>query len=397
MVAEKEGIGYEEEALSVIAEKADGGMRDALSIFDQAVSFCQGNITYQKVIEDLNVLDSENYFSIVDLSLQNKVPEVMVLLNNVIGKGFDGGHLIGGLASHIRNVLMAKDEQTLPLLEVSQRQAEKFKEQAQKCPVTFLYNALKLCNQCDINYRASSNKRLLVELTLIQIAQLTQEEDSPAAGRSPKRLKSLFQKLISNVQPKAASQGVAGRSHAAKQQPQAASAAPTAQQPSTSAAKPAASPSLRLSSLGMTFANMRKSAGIAQQEDEQEMKDTGERDTFDDDQLLLQWMSMCNRMPQTMAGLAARMKNMTPHITQLPDVEVVVDNDMLLSQLTAIKNRIRNTLARDLHNTSLKLTVRLAKADEVTRAFTKRELYDNMQKANPAIKHLGEALDLELT
>ena len=188
MVAEKEGIGYEEEALSVIAEKADGGMRDALSIFDQAVSFCQGNITYQKVIEDLNVLDSENYFSIVDLSLQNKVPEVMVLLNNVIGKGFDGGHLIGGLASHIRNVLMAKDEQTLPLLEVSQRQAEKFKEQAQKCPVTFLYNALKLCNQCDINYRASSNKRLLVELTLIQIAQLTQEEDSPAAGRSPKRL-----------------------------------------------------------------------------------------------------------------------------------------------------------------------------------------------------------------
>ena len=397
MVAEKEGIGYEEEALSVIAEKADGGMRDALSIFDQAVSFCQGNITYQKVIEDLNVLDSENYFSIVDLSLQNKVPEVMVLLNNVIGKGFDGGHLIGGLASHIRNVLMAKDEQTLPLLEVSQRQAEKFKEQAQKCPVTFLYNALKLCNQCDINYRASSNKRLLVELTLIQIAQLTQEEDSPAAGRSPKRLKSLFQKLISNVQPKAASQGVAGRSHAAKQQPQAASTAPTDQQPSTSAAKPAASPSLRLSSLGMTFANMRKSAGIAQQEDEQEMKDTGERDTFDDDQLLLQWMSMCNRMPQTMAGLAARMKNMTPHITQLPDVEVVVDNDMLLSQLTAIKNRIRNTLARDLHNTSLKLTVRLAKADEVTRAFTKRELYDNMQKANPAIKHLGEALDLELT
>ena len=397
MVAEKEGIGYEEEALSVIAEKADGGMRDALSIFDQAVSFCQGNITYQKVIEDLNVLDSENYFSIVDLSLQNKVPEVMVLLNNVIGKGFDGGHLIGGLASHIRNVLMAKDEQTLPLLEVSQRQAEKFKEQAQKCPVTFLYNALKLCNQCDINYRASSNKRLLVELTLIQIAQLTQEEDSPAAGRSPKRLKSLFQKLISNVQPKAASQGVAGRSHAAKQQPQAASTAPTDQQPSTSSAKPAASPSLRLSSLGMTFANMRKSAGIAQQEDEQEMKDTGERDTFDDDQLLLQWMSMCNRMPQTMAGLAARMKNMTPHITQLPDVEVVVDNDMLLSQLTAIKNRIRNTLARDLHNTSLKLTVRLAKADEVTRAFTKRELYDNMQKANPAIKHLGEALDLELT
>ena len=122
MVAEQEQITYEEDALNVIAEKADGGMRDALSIFDQAASFCQGNSTYQKVIEDLNVLDSENYFNIIDLSIENKVSDVMVLLNNVISKGFDGGHLINGLAQHVRNVLMAKDEQTLPLLEVSQRQ-----------------------------------------------------------------------------------------------------------------------------------------------------------------------------------------------------------------------------------------------------------------------------------
>ena len=138
MVAEKEGIGYEEEALNVIAEKADGGMRDALSVFDQAASFCQGNITYNKVIEDLNVLDADNYFNIIDLSLDNKVADIMVLLNNIINKGFDGGHLISGLASHVRNVMMAKDEQTLPLLQVSQRQMEKYKEQAQKCPLNFL-------------------------------------------------------------------------------------------------------------------------------------------------------------------------------------------------------------------------------------------------------------------
>ena len=122
-VAEKEGIGYEEEALAVIAEKADGGMRDALSIFDQAASFCQGNNTYKKVIEDLNVLDSEYYFRIVDLSINNNVSELMVLLNDIIGKGFDGGLLIQGLAKHVRNVLMAKDPQTLPLLEVSEQQS----------------------------------------------------------------------------------------------------------------------------------------------------------------------------------------------------------------------------------------------------------------------------------
>ena len=201
-VAEKEGVQYEEEALAVIAEKADGGMRDALSIFDQAVSFCQGNITYQKVIEDLNVLDSENYFQIIDLAVENKVADIMVLLNQIINKGFDGGLLIGGLAKHVRNVLMAKDPQTLPLLEVSDQQRERYQEQAKKCETRFLYDALRLMNQCDINYRQSSNKRLLVELTLIEVAQLTQPDDAVGSGRKPRRLKSLFKQLIQQPQPK---------------------------------------------------------------------------------------------------------------------------------------------------------------------------------------------------
>ena len=162
-VADQEGITYEEQALAVIAEKADGGMRDALSIFDQAASFCQGNITYEKVIEDLNVLDAENYFQMIDLAVANKVSDIMVLLNNVINKGFDGGLLIQGLAKHVRNVLMAKDPQTLPLLEVSDQQRQRYQEQAKRCETRFLYQALKLMNQCDINYRQSSNKRLLVD------------------------------------------------------------------------------------------------------------------------------------------------------------------------------------------------------------------------------------------
>lgn len=207
MVAEKEGIQYEEQALSVIAEKADGGMRDALSIFDQAASFSQGNVTYQKVIEDLNVLDAENYFRIIDLALQNKAADIMVLLNNVINKGFDGGNLVGGLASHVRNVLMAKDAATLPLLEVSDEQRARYQQQAKACPTLFLYKALQIMNRCDVQYRTSSNKRLLVELTLIEVAQITQKDDDvPSAGRSPKRLKTLFKLLApSHQQPKAAS------------------------------------------------------------------------------------------------------------------------------------------------------------------------------------------------
>ena len=130
----------------------------------------------------------------------------MLLLNSVIEKGFDGGNLINGLASHVRNVLMAKDEPTVKLLEVSERQKTQYKEQAKKCPVKFLYQALKIMNQCDLAYRQSSNKRLLVELTLIQVAQLTQPEDADGAGRSPKQLKILFRLLTQKPRNKAVQQ-----------------------------------------------------------------------------------------------------------------------------------------------------------------------------------------------
>ena len=210
MVASKEGIRYEEEALNVIAEKADGGMRDALSIFDQAASFSQGDITYEKVLQDLNVLDSDNYFKIIDLALQNKVSDIMLLLNGIISRGFDGGNIINGLASHVRNVLMAKDDSTLPLLETSDQQRERFRDQARRCPTPFLYKALEIMNRCDVNYKQSSNKRLLVELTLIEVAQITQPDgdDKPGAGRSPKRLKILFKNLMVTPQPKPAQQVV---------------------------------------------------------------------------------------------------------------------------------------------------------------------------------------------
>jgi DNA polymerase-3 subunit gamma/tau len=406
MVAEKEGITYEEEALNIIAEKADGGMRDALSIFDQAVSFCQGNITYQKVIEDLNVLDAENYFQIIDLAIENKVADIMVLLNNVINKGFDGGHLISGLASHVRNVLMAKDEQTISLLEVSQRQMERYRQQAKKCPVNFLYKALKIMNDCDINYRQSSNKRLLVELTLIQVAQITQEDDSPAAGRGPKRLKSLFKKLMKNAQAMVAAQGTTERhlqtdveEHAAKQ-PSTPSLSTTIKsaEPKPAEAKTAnAHPKVHLSSIGMTFANLSKSPEKpSYQKENLATKEKSEHQEFSNDMLLLQWTAMCNRMPQQMAGMAARMKNMTPTITTFPQIEVVIDNEILLKQMTAIQRRIRNTMAQSLHNSDITLSLRLAKADEVKKILNNRELLEDMRTKNPALDKLLNELEMEL-
>ena len=391
-VAEKEGITYEEEALNVIAEKADGGMRDALSIFDQAASFCQGNITYEKVLDDLNVLDSENYFNIIDLALENKVAETMVLLNNVIAKGFDGGHLIGGLAKHVRNVLMAKDDSTLSLLEVSDQQRQRYKEQAAKCPAPFLYKALKLMNQCDINYRQSSNKRLLVELTLIQVAQITQEDDTPVAGRSPKRLKSLFQRTLTQQVP---------QNKTAKQVAVAEPVVPKTEPTEPTAPKAPTAKRQSLSAMGFSFSSLKKrheSTETSDDSDEIKITATDEGSApFTQIELKTEWNNMLNRMPQSMVGLVARLKNITPKLLDYPNVEVVVDNQILLNQLKQIQGRVRATLANDLKEPNLTLSLRLTQGSEVRKTLSKKELFEKMRKNNPAVEKLRESLNLILS
>lgn len=402
-VAEKEGITYEDEALNIIAEKADGGMRDALSVFDQAASFCQGNITYAKVTEDLNVLDTDNYFNIVDLCLQNKVSDAMLLLNSIIAKGFAGGHFINGLASHIRNVLMAKDVQTLPLLEVSQQQRQKYEEQAKKCPTTFLYQALKLLNQCDINYRQSSNKRLLVEITLIQIAQITQPDDTPAGvGRSPKRLKSLFKKLAP-VKGGETTQQVVGL-ETGKVSPANASHSQLSSTPKkkdtgvqTSTNTQPTRPRLKISDLGISFGSLRSTSTKNITQDETQQQTTAASTTFSNEELRIQWNVMCNRMPPEKIGLSQRMKNLLPQITTFPQVEVVIENDILLKQLQDIKGKIQATLRMLLQNNNLLLSLRLAEAQEVTKIYSKREIFELLKKENPQLDKLCHNLGLELS
>ena len=408
-VAEKENIQYEEEALAIIAKKADGGMRDALSIFDQAASFSQGNITYQKVIEDLNVLDADNYFNIVSLALENKVSEIMVLLNDVLNKGFDGGHLVNGLASHVRNVLMAKDAQTLPLLEVSQQQRQRYQEQAQKCPTRFLYNALQIMNRCDVEYRQSSNKRLLVELTLIQVAQITQKDDDvPASGRSPKRLKSLFKNLILKAQQKPAPQVVGSLKHndeAHRSDDRKTVVNPSQALPSASVtpvSRPAAKvmsglpKSINLGALSMSFDNLLKSDKKKTQEDEPEITNKDENETFTQQELVVRWRAMCTRMPDKMQALAQRMKNITPTITEFPNIQVLAENNIQLNEMLPIRSRIRATLAKDLHNGQIGLTIRLARQEEIKPMLTPREELDKLMRNNSPVKKLVEALGLDL-
>ena len=415
MVAEKEGITAEQEALEVIAEKADGGMRDALSIFDQAASFCQGNITYQKVIEDLNVLDAENYFRIVDLSLENKVPEVMVLLNDVINNGFDGGQLIAGLARHVRNVLMAKDPQTLPLLEASEQQKEKYKLQAQKADTRFLYQALRLMNDCDVNYRQSTNKRLLVELTLIEIAQITQPDDAAGSGRRPRQLKCLFQNIVRQQrQGKAAAQVAAAVAVADNKQGdnnqvvarQGDKVENTAQQEHQRTNYSTVNrPVLKAgSNVGFSWNKVREMSKRSKIQivpgmlapNDPNSKPATDNNQFSQEDLELQWMSMCNRMPQKLSAIATRMKNMNPEIGEFPHVKVMVDNQVILEQMLQIQKSILNTLKLYLSNTSITLELVLTKHEEAVRILSRREQFEAMSKENPAVEKLRELMDLEL-
>ena len=420
MVADREKISYEGEALGVIAEKADGGMRDALSIFDQVASFSQGNVTFEKTIEDLNVLDADNYFKTVFLALDNKVADIMLLLNGVLAKGFDGGNFIVGLASHIRNVLMAKDPQTLPLLEVGDRQREQYREQAQKCPVRFLYQALRIANRCDVQYRQSSNKRLLVELTLIEIAQITQPEDDAAgAGRSPKQLKTLFQKLLRQVQPERGAQvapvAQRKRQHAqqtvqpATDQSQSADQKadqrtepkPTQQSSETVRTVPPAgalkSAKLNLGrSMGMSFGDILTHKDKPTAEQTVEVENAEERNAFTEEDLLVQWRAMCTRMPENMRAMSTRMRNLSPVITDYPNVEIVAENQILYDQMLTIKSRIRATLAKCLKNGSLQVSIRLAKQEEIKPLLSPKETLDQLVKENTAVGRLVQSLSLDL-
>ena len=431
MVAEKEGIKYEEQALSVIAEKADGGMRDALSIFDQAASFCQGDITYKKVIEDLNVLDSDNYFRLIDLALENKVSEMMLLLDNILGKGFDGGNMIQGLAKHVRNVMMAKDAQTLPLLEASEEQKAKYQAQAQKAPTPFLYKALKLMNDCDVQYRQSSNKRLLVELTLIQIGQITQPEDQdvPSAGRTPHRLKSLFQKIVAQLKPaiQGAGAGQDGSSattttgatsaqgtHALNPNTANASSTTQAAGDTANATQTPNKPQHKtisslgnIKGIGMTFANLKKHEENAKKvyNPIDQLKETPstveEKDMnkeFTQELVEGQWINMCMRMQtiNALVGLSQRMRSITPRITTYPEIEVTVDNKLLLNDIMQIKGRILSTFRNGLCNSQLTITYRLAEQRERTRILSKREILDKIIKEQPAVDKLVKLLKLAM-
>lgn len=410
-VAQKEGIAFEPEALNVIAQKADGGMRDALSIFDQMVSFSRGNITYKSVIENLNVLDYEYYFKLTDYLLQGDVPNSLLLLNDVLNKGFDASNFINGLGSHFRDLLVSKDVATVGLLEVGASIREQYKTQAQRAPLPFLYKAMKLCSDCSLNYRNARNKRFLIECTLIQLAQLTQPDaDVPDGGRGPKpAIKPIFNHT--QVTPAATAQPVAPQQQpvtptvsVAQQTPAAPATsanqpvphtAPSALQqdkPVTNAGKPKVV--ANISELGVSI---RKKAN-----DETKPQEQTQLVRFSDNRPLTQeavvesWKRFASQLPHDQVALKNRMPSM-PVVLQANDqVEVTVENDVSAKQLNEMLINIRSFMQNDLHNRDLSLKVSVKEVELSVQSLSRFEQYRKMVEKNPWLQHLQDRLGLEL-
>lgn len=432
-VARKEHIEAEPEALNVIAQKADGGMRDALSIFDQVVSFTNGHITYQSVIENLNVLDYEYYFKLTDAFLENRVSDCLLTFNEVLKKGFDGNHFITGLTSHFRDLLVSRDAETLQLLEVGASIRDRYQAQAQKCSPQFLYKAMKLCNDCDLNYRVSKNKRLLVELTLIQLAQLTGDNDVPGGGQGPTKqtLKPAFNQgqpsssssQASNSQPyPQATHEVSGNygSTAPKQpaKPAVPNVSAAVQQPAapTTNVSVAAHPSpipkantekkipvMKAGSIGISI---RRQAVQPQAANNGPVNtattvpadQTYEDYIFNEKDLNYYWREFATRLPKEEAANAARMMNMQPHLLKdQTTFEVAVDNDMVQKYMSQLAPQIEMHLRQQLHNRKIKMTVRVSAANENLRAYSHVERFQMMSKKNPSLLKLKEAFGLELS
>ena len=412
-VASKEGVTAEPEALNVIAMKADGGMRDALSIFDQVVSFTGGNITYQNAIDNLNVLDYEYYFRLTDLFLENKVPDALLLFNEVLGKGFDGNHFITGLSSHLRDLLVSKDASTLPLLQVGASIRERYQTQAQKCPLPFLYRAMKLCNDCDLSYRASKNKRLLVELTLIQLAQITSgEEDAISGGRSPKQvIKPVFnQQPAPAPQEQPAQSSVTPAKVSAQPQPTIPQQAPNQQTPSPTAASLLAKekeekkiPVMRMGGLGVsikqhpqtpTSPSTQTSAAPATETSAPQQPE--EDYIFNERDVNYYWQEYAGQLPVEQVAIAKRMHNMHPTLLNDTTFEVTVDNEIISKEFTALIPSIQNYLRTRLKNRKVTMTVRISAPSEKTRAYGRVEKFQMMAQKNNALLKLKEELGLEL-
>ena len=435
-IAEKEGINYEYEALRIIAQKSDGCMRDALSLFDQMASFTQSDLTYSKVIESLNVLDYEYYFRLTDFILEKNTAQCLLLFNSVLNKGFEGNIFIEGAASHFRDLLVNSDDATGELFEGSPELRSRYAEQARRCTPKMLFNAIRLCSNCSLNYRTSRNKRLQVELTLIELSQMGDSDSDDGGGRRPKILKPIFNKI---TQETTKEQTVKTTQPVPTPQETQKSIGNTAQQTAYSVATPNATPQPSTpaptqsqtgqpvqavqqgrpaelktrseggGSLGRMFKKSRTVIETAVQNEPapaetvkaEEVKPAvtppaPNTDTITDATVAQAWTSFALLLPENERALADRMKIMSPKVEGNESFVISVDNQMAADLFTSEGKRICEGMAPFLGNTVMKMRIVVNKVVIERHVSDKSKQYAMLVEKNPLVEKLRQELNLEI-
>ena len=373
-VAANEGITVSEEALNVVAQKADGGMRDALSIFDQLVAFCGKEITYERTIEVLNVLSVDYYFQLVDSALQHNVAQTLLIFNDILNHGFDAGHFVTGFAQHLRDVLVSKDPQTLPLLETGESMRARYGQQAQRCHPMWIFMALDILNTCDINYRTARNKRLTVELALVKLCQLglnqtIQNTPNPQTTPAPQKA-------------------------APASQPTPAPAPAPAPAPQPQAAAPSI-PKMPKISIGLgpkkpEPAPVQPAAAPAEQ-----LKQEEQNRPFTVDQLRDAWVGLADSHKEE-TRLKQLIENYMPLMVNDLTAEIQMPNPWQMTEMKKALPTLLRQLRAALHNDHLEIQLVQAEFNQEQLAFTAEEKYKLMVEQNPALAQLKEKLDLQI-
>ena len=433
-IADREGITSEYDALRIIAQKSDGCMRDALSLFDQMTSFTQGNLTYDKVIGSLNILDYDYYFRFTEQILAAQTSQLLLLFNEILNKGFEGNIVISGLASHFRDLLVASDPATHPLLECGEELRKRYIEQAAKCPPKFLFRAIKLCNDCDAGYRTSRNKRLLVELTIIQLSQINADGGEESSGQGPVRLKPIFN---ANAQQAVASAPVAAPVQETKRepsptpsatvapQPQAQQPAPQPQAPSapqTAAPSPQQPPRLpgvlngrpealkrNIESGKAPFGGMfsrthtaatRGAAAEASQKAATASEgvvaaEAQKRTPLTQEVLAQKWFEYAVHLPVNEHALADRMKIINPELLGENSFVIRVDN-MHVSEIFAKEAKsITAYIAKALGGGNIEMKIEQNTQQVQRRIYNRTEQFKLLTEKNPALERLRKNLNLD--
>lgn len=407
-VADKEGYHTDIEALNLIANKADGGMRDALSIFDQMVSFTEGDLSYQKVSQSLNVLNIDYYFRLVQHFVASEIPPCLLLLNEILQKGYEGSNFISGLATHLRNLLVARDASTLALLEMSEQMKQKYKEQAMSCKPRFLYRAIKLCNDCAMAYKTSNNKRLQLEICLIQVAQLN-EEDTPEAGRRPaKTLKPIFEALM------AKGQGTSVQTQSesvSKENPTDDVHTPPAARISAHMVPPVTGTAHNIishfrssseSNTGSTKSALRRvsfrnthSKSNSDTESQNIVSTQNLLVPLELDRLRVAWQKYVSQMPDNKVAMKQRMKSMQPMVVDQNTFSITVGNPQVRSELESMRTSIEGFIRSDQRNSQASMLIHLVEMEQKV-SYNKKEHLQILMTRNPLLSQLINEVQLEL-